>query len=79
VEPHHRYPEWKKAITFYVDFMKVDGRPPASANGFNENLTLLAALWIDAIGHPMLFRRSIWNSLGSHQKFFMAHEPKRNF
>src|SRR5260370_1307727 len=45
-------PEWKKAITFYVDLMKADGPPGASANGFNENLTLLAsgkaALWIDA-------------------------------
>jgi sorbitol/mannitol transport system substrate-binding protein len=45
-------PEWKKAITFYVDLMKADGPPGASANGFNENLTLFAsgkaALWIDA-------------------------------
>ncbi|MGA8476639.1 MAG: extracellular solute-binding protein, partial [Chthoniobacterales bacterium] len=28
-------PEWKKAITFYVDLMKADGPPGASANGFN--------------------------------------------
>ncbi|MBV8375880.1 MAG: sugar ABC transporter substrate-binding protein [Verrucomicrobia bacterium] len=45
-------PEWKKAITFYVDLLKADGPPGASANGFNENLTLFAsgkaALWIDA-------------------------------
>ena len=45
-------PEWKKAITFYVDLMKADGPPGASANGFNENLTLFAsgkaAVWIDA-------------------------------
>ncbi|MBV9997548.1 MAG: sugar ABC transporter substrate-binding protein [Verrucomicrobia bacterium] len=45
-------PEWKKAITFYIDLMKADGPPGASANGFNENLTLFAsgkaALWIDA-------------------------------
>ena len=45
-------PEWKKAITFYADLMKADGPPGASANGFNENLTLFAsgkaALWIDA-------------------------------
>ena len=45
-------PEWKKAITFYVDLMKADGPPGASSNGFNENLTLFAsgkaALWIDA-------------------------------
>jgi sorbitol/mannitol transport system substrate-binding protein len=45
-------PEWKKAITFYVNLMKADGPPGASANGFNENLTLFAsgkaAMWIDA-------------------------------
>ena len=45
-------PEWKKAITFYVDLLKADGPPGASANGFNENLTLMtsgkAAMWIDA-------------------------------
>src|SRR6201993_3978777 len=45
-------PEWKKAITFYVDLMKADGPPGARANGFNENLTLMtsgkAAMWIDA-------------------------------
>jgi sorbitol/mannitol transport system substrate-binding protein len=45
-------PEWKKAITFYIELMKADGPPGASANGFNENLTLMAggkaAMWIDA-------------------------------
>lgn len=45
-------PEWKKAITYYVDLLKADGPPGASANGFNENLTLFAsgkaAMWIDA-------------------------------
>src|SRR5271154_4692559 len=45
-------PEWKKAITYYVDLMKADGPPGASSNGFNENLTLFAsgkaAMWIDA-------------------------------
>ena len=53
-------PEWKKAITFYVDLMKADGPPGASSNGFNENLTLFAggkaAMWIDATsgGGPLL-------------------------
>ncbi len=45
-------PEWKKAATYYLDIMKKDGPPGASANGFNENLTLFAsgkaAIWIDA-------------------------------
>src|ERR1700757_3866405 len=29
-------PEWKKALTFYIDLMKADGPPGARANGFNE-------------------------------------------
>jgi sorbitol/mannitol transport system substrate-binding protein len=45
-------PEWTKAINFYVDFMKKDGPPGATSNGFNENLTLMssgkAAMWVDA-------------------------------
>ena len=45
-------PEWKKAITFYVDLMKKYGPPGATSNGFNQNLTLMqtgrAAMWIDA-------------------------------
>ena len=45
-------PEWKKAIGFYVDLMKKCGPSGASANGFNQNLTLMAtgkaAMWIDA-------------------------------
>ena len=45
-------PEWKNAITFYVDLMKAYGPPGATSNGFNENLTIFAtgkaAMWIDA-------------------------------
>jgi sorbitol/mannitol transport system substrate-binding protein len=45
-------PEWKKAITFYVDLVRKDGPPGATGNGFNENLTMFAsgkaAQWIDA-------------------------------
>jgi sorbitol/mannitol transport system substrate-binding protein len=45
-------PEWKKAISFYIDLMKKAGPPGATSNGFNENLTLMtsgkAAMWIDA-------------------------------
>ena len=43
---------WKDAITFYVDLMKKDGPPGASANSFNENLALFnegkCAAWVDA-------------------------------
>ena len=56
-------PEWKKAITFYVDLMKADGPPGASANGFNENLTIFAsgkaAMWIDTtLGAGPLYDKS---------------------
>lgn len=50
--PQIASPEWKKAISFYVDLMRNYGPPGATANGFNENLTLFAsgkaAMWIDA-------------------------------
>ena len=40
------------AMTTYVDLMKDDGPPGASANGFNENLALFndgkCGMWIDA-------------------------------
>ena len=43
---------WEAAITYYVDLMKADGPPGASANGFNENQALFSggkcAMWIDA-------------------------------
>ncbi len=51
-KPTINTPEWKKAITYYVDLMRKNGPPGASSNGFNENLTLFAggkaAMWIDA-------------------------------
>jgi sorbitol/mannitol transport system substrate-binding protein len=43
---------WKTAINYYIDLMKADGPPGASANGFNENQALFSggkcAMWIDA-------------------------------
>src|SRR6201996_9788440 len=55
-------PEWKKAITFYVDLLRKDGPPGASSNGFNENLTLMSsgkcAMWIDAtVAAGMLYNK----------------------
>jgi sorbitol/mannitol transport system substrate-binding protein len=51
-KPTINTPEWKNALSFYVDLMKADGPPGASANGYNENLALFAsgkaAMWIDA-------------------------------
>jgi sorbitol/mannitol transport system substrate-binding protein len=43
---------WETAINYYIDIMKADGPPGASANGFNENQALFSggkcAIWIDA-------------------------------
>ncbi|HEY4352706.1 MAG TPA: sugar ABC transporter substrate-binding protein [Paraburkholderia sp.] len=55
-------PEWKKAVSFYVDLLKKDGPPGASSNGFNENLTLMSsgkcAMWIDAtVAAGMLYNK----------------------
>ncbi|AXK51998.1 sugar ABC transporter substrate-binding protein [Pseudomonas protegens] len=51
-QPEFTGPEWKNALTFYVDNMKKSGPPGASSNGFNENLALFnsgkCAIWVDA-------------------------------
>jgi sorbitol/mannitol transport system substrate-binding protein len=45
-------PEWRNAVTTYVDLLKKYGPPGASSNGFNENLALFSngqcGMWIDA-------------------------------
>lgn len=51
-KPQFDQPEWKNALTFYLDLMKDAGPPGASSNGFNENLALFnsgkCGMWIDA-------------------------------
>jgi sorbitol/mannitol transport system substrate-binding protein len=51
-QPQFDSPAWKKTLTFYLDLMKAAGPPGASANGFNENLSLFSSgkcgMWIDA-------------------------------
>lgn len=51
-KPQLTSPEWKEAITYYVDLMKKYGPPGASSNGHNENRALFATgkcgMWIDA-------------------------------
>ena len=59
-EPQLDSPEWKEALTFYVDLLSNYGPPGASSNGFNENLALFStgkcAMWIDAtVAAGMLF------------------------
>ncbi|ROL96760.1 sugar ABC transporter substrate-binding protein [Pseudomonas protegens] len=51
-QPEFSGPEWKNALSSYVDNMKQSGPPGASSNGFNENLALFnsgkCAIWVDA-------------------------------
>jgi sorbitol/mannitol transport system substrate-binding protein len=51
-KPQLTSPEWKKALTWYVENMKKYGPPGATANGHNENRALFAtgkcAIWFDA-------------------------------
>ncbi len=51
-KPQFDSPEWKKALTFFVDMMKADGPPGVSTNGYNETMALYLAgkcgMWIDA-------------------------------
>ena len=51
-KPQFNSPEWKTALTFYLDLMKDAGPAGASSNGFNENLALFQSgkcgMWIDA-------------------------------
>ena len=45
-------PEWKEALTFFVDMMSESGPAGYATNGFNENLSLFpqgqCGMWIDA-------------------------------
>ncbi len=45
-------PEWKEALTFFVDMMNESGPAGYATNGFNENLSLFqqgkCGMWIDA-------------------------------
>lgn len=51
-QPDLNSPEWKEALTYYVDILSQYGPPGASSNGFNENLALFSTgncgMWIDA-------------------------------
>ncbi len=51
-EPQFNTPEWRNALSFYVDLLGNYGPPGASTNGFSENLSLMNAgrcgFWVDA-------------------------------
>lgn len=53
-------PEWKEAVTFYIDLLKNYGPPGASSNGFNENLAMFSngqcGMWVDStVASGMLY------------------------
>jgi len=51
-QPQFDSKAWSDTLTYYVDLLSNYGPPGASANGFNENLSLFqtgkCAIWIDA-------------------------------
>ncbi|MBO9448327.1 sugar ABC transporter substrate-binding protein [Ruegeria sp. R14_0] len=51
-KPQFDQPEWKEALTFFVDMMNESGPAGYATNGFNENLSLFqqgkCGMWIDA-------------------------------
>lgn len=51
-KPQFDTPQWKEALTKYVDLVTKYGPPGVAANGYNETLTLFAngqcGMWIDA-------------------------------
>ncbi|MES1026143.1 sugar ABC transporter substrate-binding protein [Gloeocapsa sp. BRSZ] len=51
-QPTINTPEWKNAVSFYINLLNNYGPPGASSNGFNENLALFSTgrcgMWIDA-------------------------------
>ncbi|NOE19396.1 extracellular solute-binding protein [Ruegeria atlantica] len=51
-KPQFDQPEWKEALTFFVDMMNESGPAGHATNGFNENLSLFqqgkCGMWIDA-------------------------------
>ncbi len=51
-KPQFDQPEWKEALTFFVDIMGESGPAGYATNGFNENLSLFqqgkCGMWIDA-------------------------------
>ena len=51
-QPQFSSEPWKKTVAWYLDVMKKNGPPGATANGYNENRALFATgkcgMWIDA-------------------------------
>lgn len=78
-QPEFNGPEWKDALTFYVDNMKKSGPPGASSNGFNENLALFnsgkCAIWVDASVAGSFVTDKTQSKVADHVGFtFAPHE-----
>ncbi len=72
-------PEWKAAVTYYVDLMNAYGPPGASSNGHNENRALFAdgkcATWVDATSAAGYIFNPDESSVHDRTGFFQA--PKQ--
>ena len=72
-------PEWKAAITYYVDIMTKYGPPGATANGHNENRALFkdgkCATWIDATSAANDVKNPANSKVADVTDFFQA--PKQ--
>lgn len=78
-KPQLTSPEWKAAITYYVDLMKNYGPPGATANGHNENRALFkdgkCATWVDATSAANDIRNPKNSKVADVTDFFQA--PKQ--
>ncbi len=80
-------PEWKNALTAYVDILGNYGPPGASSNGFNENLALFSTgkcgMWIDAtVAAGMLYNKAqsqVADKLGFAQAPVDVHPKGSNW
>ncbi|MCE2519229.1 MAG: extracellular solute-binding protein, partial [Alphaproteobacteria bacterium] len=72
-------PEWKAALTYYVDLMHSYGPPGAESNGHNENRALFAdgkcATWVDATSAAGYIYNPAESSVSDTTGFFQA--PKQ--
>lgn len=78
-DPQLDSPEWKAAVTYYVDLMTNYGPPNAIANGHNENRDLFkqgkCATWIDATSAANGVRDPNTSAVAGVTDFFQA--PKQ--
>lgn len=78
-KPQLTSPEWKAAITYYVDLMQKYGPPGPTANGHNENRALFkdgkCATWVDATSAANDIRNPKNSKVADTTDFFQA--PKQ--